>query len=254
MGAYEAERKPRAATVQGMADLVASVGQVRGSLARGRDAAMKAASAVAPSLVAATFERAVTLSLGGNAGARSWRVPTFAAHVGDRCPPPPTRSSSLAAVLMGGDKPGGAPHPIEQVSPIHQVRELGLRGSGTASVFWGDSAIARALVRLLRLPKETLDGPFEAAVEVVAPARGPNDARRHWAVSGWSFPHVTRWTRKFGASPAYSTFMSNSMAATWERRVCGSVGGVDDGCRCVLIWMGRLKSFTFQCFLRRSLV
>jgi len=72
---YELARKPRAKTVQSMADLVATVGHIRGPLALARNYFMLASHKLAPTVQSLIFERAVSMSLGGDSNNLYWSPP-----------------------------------------------------------------------------------------------------------------------------------------------------------------------------------
>lgn len=73
---YERERKPNAKRVQNVADLVATVGQVKNPLLRIlRNGIMRAATTLAPSLQRRIFEYSVSFSLGGSTKSLYWQVP-----------------------------------------------------------------------------------------------------------------------------------------------------------------------------------
>lgn len=73
---YVRERKPRAKTVQNVADLVASVGQVRNPILKIlRNGIMRAATNFTPSLQRRIFEYSVSFSLGGSKKSTYWQAP-----------------------------------------------------------------------------------------------------------------------------------------------------------------------------------
>ncbi|WP_454781101.1 TIGR01777 family oxidoreductase [Legionella sp. WA2022007384] len=76
---YETERKPRAKTVQNIADWVASVGQAQNPLLKMlRNGAMRTATHLVPSLQRNVFEYLVSYSLGGSTKSPYWHAPTLA--------------------------------------------------------------------------------------------------------------------------------------------------------------------------------
>ena len=75
---YERERKPRAKTVQTVADLIATVGQVKNPVLRMlRNGMMRTATNSMPWLQRRLFEYVVSFSLGGSTKSTSWQVPSL---------------------------------------------------------------------------------------------------------------------------------------------------------------------------------
>ncbi|QBR84778.1 TIGR01777 family protein [Legionella israelensis] len=73
---YEQERKPRAKTVQNVADFIATAGQVKNPLLKTlRNRVLRATTLLTPMLQRRIFEYVVSYSLGGSTKARFWQAP-----------------------------------------------------------------------------------------------------------------------------------------------------------------------------------
>lgn len=168
---YERARKPRARTVQALADAIATVGQLRAPLSTLRDAAMRLAARLLPATTGRVFEAVVARSLGGGRRQVCWEHPEM-------------RRPVVAAVM------GDAAFERSLPESAQHFRRLasGGRGTGRVTVEIGHGWLPRLIAAVAGLPPAMDDATFEAAV-------APIDRHRE------------RWIRRFG-SVAYSTTMS----------------------------------------------
>lgn len=194
---YETARKPRARTVQTLADAIAIAGQLRAPFASLRDAAMKLSVALLPGTTARVFESVVARSTGGGRRRVTWE------HPGVRVP--------VVEAVMGTTA-------FERAVPIaaqdFRRRAAGGYGTGRVTVECGTGWLPRLIAAVAGLPPGMTDQPFEAAVT-------PIDCYRE------------RWIRRFGGV-AYATTMSR--VRHFRRRggatglvLTEGVGGVFDG-------------------------
>lgn len=161
---YELLRKPRAVTVQKMADAIAYIGQLSSYPAISlRNAFMRTANFFLPSLQRRIFEKAVSHSLGGNFRQLSWLPPVL------DIPSDPEASAKSRDMnsLLGRVFNSEQFNKLSQHVRDFRTSERGGEGYGTVTV-----AIAKGLRRLNRfckfigLPAEMQDAPFRAVVEV----------------------------------------------------------------------------------------
>lgn len=168
---YEAARKPRARTVQTLADSIATVGQLRPPLSGLRDAAMGLPARLLPGTTARIFEAVVTRSLGGGRRRMTWEHPGVCLPV-------------VEAVLGREAFERCIPKPAQDFRRL----TAGGRGSGSVTVEIGSGWLARLIATAASLPPAMSDAPFEASAI-------PIDGDRE------------RWTRRFGTI-AFATTMS----------------------------------------------
>ncbi|KAJ3211030.1 hypothetical protein HDU82_006851 [Entophlyctis luteolus] len=191
---YERERKPRAATVQLVADSVALVGQQTGILATFRDWAMKFSLLWVSKLHTQIFESVVAYSLGATSKNASWISPS-------------SQISLLDRVL-----------PAEEVKQLQDhVRRfktgcfVARRGSGTVNVELSNHTMGRIVASFIGLPKEMNDAQFRASVSQM-------DLKTLSQV----------WTRVFGVGGTDQTSYSTTHSVTRDKMLTEGVGGILD--------------------------
>lgn len=147
---YERDRKPRAKTVQRIADLIATIGQIQNPLLRRlRDGIMHAAAHLTPSLQRLIFEYVVSYSLGGSKRAIYWQTPPLS--VTDDAP----------ATLFARVFPQY--HLLEK--PIKEFKTSRLGGSGLGIVtVEKPTFLAKLLGVVAGIPREMREQPFCAEV------------------------------------------------------------------------------------------
>ncbi len=220
---YEFERKPRAATVQQLADLVARVGQLPpGASSTLRDMAMRTATHWLPTMQQNIFAAIVSVSLGGDATSRrTWLPPPLHTRVPTRATSRLLASRSILGMALG--------RRVFESLPVHiqsfRASPTGGSGTGVVSVQLGEHPVARMLARAARLPPDLTNVPFRAQVSLAA-----HSLEQHW-------------TRTFhhGSPQAVSITTRHRAHLSWDSARCNlteSVGGWK--------WLDRLCSFMYQ--------
>jgi 2-polyprenyl-6-methoxyphenol hydroxylase-like FAD-dependent oxidoreductase len=214
--AYQAMRKPRAATVQWLADSVAAVGHLDGAAATVRDAVLRAVGSISPGAVAWMFERIVSFALGGRVfpGGRLHWLP----------PPPPPRSSDQERIPfpnLSCPIALAAGWPLFRSLPPHVQR---FRSESAVSFCSGFGTVTvdppgALLRRALGLPESMEQAPFEASVV-------PEGSQ----ASACGQPVRQRWTRAFGSGPGRAVYSTTHTVARCLNAPSGwllleSVGG-----------------------------
>ena len=174
--AYEKARRPRAATVQRMADLVATVGQSTGAPAAIRDGCMAAATQHLPDASAWVFESAVSHSLGGGGSQLHWLPPPAVPTAS-----PAREETCLLADCLGRDAFASLPQAVRGF----RASATGGAGEGVVTVRRGSGLVARVLGAAAGLPRAMEGMRFTASV------------RPHGADG-----REQLWTRVFGAGEA----------------------------------------------------
>lgn len=173
---YEQERKPRAKTVQNIADLIASMGQMQNPIFRQiRNGIMRTTSNFCPSLQRKLFEYFVSYSLGGSTKSRYWQAPPL--WISDDA-----TSSVFASVFPKLDL-------VDRQVKEFKTSRIGGSGSGVVTVE-KSSFFAKIFGVIAGFPREMIQQPFYATVVNLSKNR-------------------QRWTRVFGYNTAqqktYST-------------------------------------------------
>jgi uncharacterized protein (TIGR01777 family) len=196
---YEHERKPRAKTVQNVADLIASVGQVQNPILRIiRNGVMRTASSFFPSLQRNIFEYFVSYSLGGSTKARYWQAPPLS--ITDDAP-----SSLFGSIFPKLDL-------LENHVKEFKTSSIGGSGSGIVSVEKPGS-FAKIFGMFAGFPSEMIQKPFHATVVNLS-------------------KNVQRWSRVFGYNTAqqktYSTTHSVYRGFNQQMYLSEGIGGFLD--------------------------
>lgn len=176
---YELERKPRAKTVQDIADMVATVGQTQSPFLKSlRNGFMRTTHFLFPSLQQSIFEYAVSYSLGGSSKSPYYQ--------------PPQLSHELPSSIL------------TKVSPISHLLNKEIKDfknsksvrSGTGSVTVEKStAFAKLVGKALSFPGEMKQQPFYA--EIIPASQ---DEERWTRIFGVGTPHQKTY------STTHSTF------------------------------------------------
>lgn len=166
---YEQERKPRAKTVQNVADLIASVGQIKSPLLRMlRNGVMRAATTLTPSLQQRLFENAVSFSLGGSKKSTYWQPPRLS--ITDDAP-----SSLFGRVFPNA-------HFLENHVKEFKTSSTGGSGVGVVTVE-KPTSFAKIFGALAGFPKDMNQKPFYAEVVNLS-----KDVQRWSRVFGYNTP------------------------------------------------------------------
>jgi len=198
---YELARKPRAKTVQSMADLVATVGHIRGPLALARNYFMLASHKLAPTVQSLIFERAVSMSLGGDSNNLYWSPPVPKGTVDAEALTRALERSCLLGRVLGATF-------SELPSHVRKFRAASEgEGVGIVSVERGKSLITRLVPGL---PPDMSEQPFFARVSE--------------AVGG------QLWTRKFGEGPGATVYSTTHTVerSSGQMALSEGVGGLFD--------------------------
>ncbi|WP_115702996.1 TIGR01777 family oxidoreductase [Legionella sainthelensi] len=174
---YEQERKPRAKTVQNVADLIATVGQVQNPLLKMlRNGVMRTANSFFPSLQRSIFEYFVSFSLGGSTKLRYWQAPRLS--ITDDA------SSSVFGSVF--------PESNQLDDHVKEFKTSHIGGSGTGIVtVEKPSSFAKIVGAFAGFPRDMNQQPFHA--QVVNLSQG-----------------VQRWSRVFG----YNTSQQKTYSTT----------------------------------------
>lgn len=196
---YEQERKPRAKTVQSVADLVASVGQVQNPLLRMlRNGAMRTATQFFPSLQRGIFDYLVSFSLGGSTKSTYWQAPPLS--ITDKDP----------TSLFGNAFPDA--HLLDNQVKDFKTARIGGSGLGAVTVE-KPTSLAKIIGYFSGLPSDMNQQPFYA--EVINLSK-----------------NVQRWNRVFGYNTpqqkTYSTTHSLYSGFNRQMHLSEGIGGVLD--------------------------
>jgi len=196
---YEQERKPRAKTVQNVADLIASVGQVENPLLRMlRNVLMRTATVFIPSLQRRIFEYLVSFSLGGSTKSPYLQVP------------PLLITDDAPSSLFGRVFPKF--HLLDNHVKHFKTSGTGGSGSGVVTVE-KPTSFAKILGALAGFPSDMSQQPFYAEVTNVS-------------------KDVQNWKRIFGyktpQQKTYSTTHSSYCGFNREMYLSEGVGGFLD--------------------------
>ncbi|MCE0721855.1 DUF1731 domain-containing protein [Legionella resiliens] len=172
---YEQERKPRAKTVQNVADLIASVGQVKNPLLRMlRNGVMRSATTLLPSLQRLIFEHAVSFSLGGSKKSAYWQAPRL--FITDDA-----RTSLFARVFPNF-------HLLDNHIKEFKTSSIGGSGLGVVTVE-KPTSFAKIFGALAGFPSEMNKQPFYAEVVNLS-----KDVQRWNRVFGYNTPQQKTYT------------------------------------------------------------
>lgn len=196
---YEQERKPRAKTVQNVADLIASVGQVQNPIIKMiRNWVMWVASNFFPSLQRSIFEYFVSFSLGGSTKSRYWQAPRLS--ITDDAP-----SSVFGRVFPKLNQ-------LDKHVKEFKTSSIGGSGRGVVTVE-KPSSFAKILGGFAGFPRDMNQQPFYA--EVVNLSKD-----------------VQRWSRSFGyhtpQQKTYSTTHSIYRGFNQQMYLSEGIGGFLD--------------------------
>ncbi|WP_241480321.1 DUF4166 domain-containing protein [Legionella norrlandica] len=196
---YERERKPRAKTVQNIADFIALIGQVNNPLLRKlRNGVMGAATTYLPSLQRGMFEYLVSFSLGGSTKSNYWPVPRLSI----------TDDSSSS--LFGRVFPDS--HLLDNHVKDFKTSNIGGSGLGVVTVE-KPTSFARILGAFAGFPSNMYQQPFYA--EVINLSKD-----------------VQRWNRVFGYNTpqqkTYSTTHSVYCGFDRQKYLSEGIGGFLD--------------------------
>jgi uncharacterized protein (TIGR01777 family) len=196
---YEQERKPRAKTVQNVADLIATVGQVKNPLLRMvRNGVMRTAVSIAPSLQRRIFDYLVSYSLGGSRKSTYWQAPSL------------TSTDNAATSIFGRAFPD---YPLlENHVKEFKTSKIGGSGSGVVTVD-KPTYFAKMLGLFAGLPRDMKQQPFYAEVTNLS-------------------KEVQHWTRIFGyqtpQQKTYSTTHSLYAGSSSQVYLSEGLGGFMD--------------------------
>lgn len=166
---YERERKPRAKTVQNVADLIASVGQVENPVLKMlRNGIMRTGTNIMPWLQRRIFEYSVSYSLGGSTKSTYWQVPRLS--ITDDGP----------ASLFGKIFPDY--HLLDNHIKEFKTSSTGGSGLGVVTVE-KPSSFAKIFGALAGFPSEMNQQPFYAEVTNLS-----NDVQLWRRVFGYNTP------------------------------------------------------------------
>ena len=166
---YERERKPRAKTVQNIADFIATVGQVENPLLRMlRNTMMRTATKFMPSVQRQLFEYLVSFSLGGSTRSTHWQVPPLS--ITDDAP-----SSIFGRVFPNVDL-------LDDHVKDFKTSSIGGSGSGIVTVE-KPTSVAKIIGALAGFPSDMIRQPFYAEVTNLS------KDEQHWKrVFGYNTP------------------------------------------------------------------
>ncbi|KAJ3123342.1 hypothetical protein HK100_011639 [Physocladia obscura] len=195
---YEKMRKTRARVVQGMADFIATVGQVGGVLGWTRNFVMRLSGRLMPRLQAWIFERVVGYSLGGDSKRWYW-APPATKH----------RGYCILEEVLGKEKVDMlAPH----VKEFKTCAGIPRYGTGIVTVERSANWVGKVLGNLMGLPTAMKTETFKARVSALDPA------------------HFTqKWTRVFGfGKPGLQKSYSTTHCVMRDGFLVERVGGILD--------------------------
>ncbi|RUR07524.1 DUF1731 domain-containing protein [Legionella sp. km772] len=195
---YAKERKPRALTVQKLADSIATLGQIKNPLVRAlRDFLMQGATLLAPNLQQRIFEYVVSKSLGGSRKAIYWQIPPNIVR--------DAASTTLFARVFANY--------VWLEDHIKQFKTAKIAMDGIGEVSVKRAKFLSPLLKILGLPPEMESQPFYAEVMNVA-------------------PDIQCWRRVFGyQTPQQKTYTTtHSLYCDFNRQIylSESVGGLFD--------------------------
>ncbi|WP_454784033.1 TIGR01777 family oxidoreductase [Legionella sp. WA2024007413] len=200
---YEQERKPRAKTVQSIADLVASTGQVQNSFLKMlRNGAMRTGSHFFPSLQRGIFEYLVSYSLGGSTKSPYWQVPSLSI------------TDNESSSIFGRAFP--QTHLLDNQIKDFKTSLIGGSGVGVVTVE-KPTSLAKIIGYVAGFPRDMCQQPFYA--EVINLSKD-----------------VQRWNRVFGyKTPQQKTYSTtHSLYSGFNRQMHlseGIGGGLDKAFR-----------------------
>lgn len=196
---YERERKPRAKTVQTVADFVATVGQVKNPFVRMlRNGVMRGSNLFLPTLQRGLFENLVSFSLGGST--KSTYLPVPRLSVTDD-----SQSSLFSRVFP-------TPHLLDKQIKDFKTSSTGGSGLGVVTVE-KPTSLAKVLGAFAGFPSDMKQQPFYA--EVINLSKD-----------------VQRWNRVFGYNTSqqktYSTTHSSYCGFPRQTYLSEGIGGFLD--------------------------